>query len=128
MPLASVITTTVGAFRSGKNVHFHFAGRVNVPATSSTTPAIITNSRLRNENSMIRFSMTRAVLVGVGVAFGDRPGERGHLDLRDAPADDRLAGRAGLRRLARTGLPSDGAQLHFPFGICPSSSSCTKTE
>ena len=57
MPLASVITTTVGAFRSGKT-STSILRAVYVPATSSTTPAIITNIRLRNENSMIRFSMS----------------------------------------------------------------------
>ena len=56
MPLASVITTTVGAFRSGKT-STSMCRAVKVPATSRMTPTIITNSLLRNEKSMILFNM-----------------------------------------------------------------------
>ena len=60
MPLASVMITTVGAFKSGKTSTSIWRA-VNVPTASSTTPAIITNSLLCNEKFMILFSMTQAI-------------------------------------------------------------------
>ena len=49
------------------------------------------------------------------MAFGDRPGERSHFYLRDAFADDRLA---GFQARQHTYIPAViGAELHFPFGI-----------
>ncbi len=49
------------------------------------------------------------------MAFGDRPGERSHFYLRDAFADDRLA---GFQARQHTYVPAvGGAELHFPFGI-----------
>ena len=49
------------------------------------------------------------------MAFGDRPGERSHFYLRDAFADDRLA---GFQARQHTYVPAvGGAELHFSFGI-----------
>ena len=49
------------------------------------------------------------------MAFGDRPGERSHFYLRDAFADDRLA---GFQTRQHTYVPAVvRAELHFPFGI-----------
>lgn len=53
--------------------------------------------------------------MGMGVAgYGAR--ERGHLDLGDSPADDRLAGREAFEDLHPGAVGR--AQLDFPFDVC----------
>lgn len=60
IPGASVITTTVGALRSG-NTSTSICRAVYAPTKSSNTPIIITNNRLCNEKSIILFSMAVSV-------------------------------------------------------------------
>ena len=72
MPRASVITTTVGAVKSGKT-STSISRAVQVPATISRTEKKRINGRLRREKDMILFSMTFWIYVmGCSINYGIR--------------------------------------------------------
>ena len=75
-PAASVITTTVGALRSGKT-STSMLRAVYMPAIRSNSAPRIMENRLSSEKRIILFSMVVVLcLVCVGVAFGYYVAER----------------------------------------------------